>query len=240
MKAKTGSASRTGASKNNGAAKKAAPKKTAGKSTNGRTSNGSARPNSRSQGVKAKPDAAAGLTALFEDSLKDIYWAEKALLKALPKMSKNATSPELKNAIDEHLAVTEEQVARVEEVFGVIGKPAKAKKCEAMAGLIKEGEEMMQSTEKGMVRDAAIIAASQKIEHYEIASYGTLATFARTLGETEAADLLDQTLEEEKEADQTLTQVAVSSINVQAANEDDEDDDEEEEESDDEEEEDEE
>src|SRR5690606_31614230 len=110
----------------------------------------------------------------MEDGLKDIYGAEKALVKALPKMIKNATSEELIDALTEHLAVTEQQVERVEQVFKAIGSRPSAKKCEAMEGLIKEGEDIMKSTESGVVRDAGIIAAAQKVEHYEIASYGTL------------------------------------------------------------------
>jgi len=191
---------------------KAAPTTGQGKST--------AKPAySNDEAVTAKSDAARGLKSLFEDMLADIYWAEKALTKALPKMMKNATSPELKEALQEHLTVTKEQVSRVEEVFEMIGKPAKAKKCAAMEGLIKEGEEIMEGTELGVVRDAGIIAAGQKIEHYEIASYGTLCAFARTLGEDGAADLLEETLTEEKEADETLTQVALSAVNVAALEE---------------------
>ncbi|MEO6490769.1 MAG: ferritin-like domain-containing protein, partial [Ferruginibacter sp.] len=188
-------------------------------SFNGSSNGSSSKTGTKSQGMKSNSDTASGLSKLFEDQLKDIYWAEKALLKAMSKMAKNATSQQLRTAIEEHIAVTEKQVSRVEEVFSVIGKSPKSKKCEAMVGLIKEGEEIMQDTEKGVVRDAGIIAASQKIEHYEMASYGTLASFARTLGETEAANLLQQTLDEEKEADQLLTQVAESTINVEAANE---------------------
>ncbi len=168
-------------------------------------------------GVKTSPDAADGLRELFEAELKDIYWAEKALTKALPKMIKNASSEELITALEEHLAVTEEQVTRVERVFEVIGTKAQAKKCEAMAGLIKEGEEIMKDTEKGVVRDAGIISAAQKVEHYEIASYGTLCAFAKTLGENEAASLLEETLNEEKEADGLLSEIAESSINAEAA-----------------------
>ena len=167
--------------------------------------------------VRAKASAAEGLRELFEDSLKDIYWAEKALTKALPKMSKNATSENLKKAIDEHLTVTQEQVSRLEKVFESIGKKAVAKKCEAMEGLIKEGESIMQETQPGAVRDAGIIAASQKIEHYEIATYGTLCAFAKTLGEDDAAKLLEATLAEEKEADVTLTEAAYNTINFDAA-----------------------
>lgn len=170
--------------------------------------------------VKAKSTAAEGLMELYTDSLKDIYWAEKALLKALPKMAKNAQSENLIAAIDEHLTVTEEQVARLERVFELAGKKAVAKKCEAMDGLIKEGQDIMEGTEPGPVRDAGIIAASQKIEHYEIATYGTLCAFAKTLGQDEAAALLHQTLAEEKEADVTLTEAAYNTINFDAADED--------------------
>jgi ferritin-like metal-binding protein YciE len=159
------------------------------------------------------------LMELFENELRDIYWAEKALTKALPKMAKNATSSELVEAIENHLQETEEQVSKVERVFELIGKKAVAKKCEAMAGLVKEGEEIMKETEKGPQRDAGIISAGQKVEHYEIATYGTLRTFAQTLGLDEVADLLEEILEEEKNADNTLTEVAVSAINVEALEE---------------------
>src|SRR4051812_37256586 len=117
--------------------------------------------------TKEKSSAASGLRDFFEDSIKDIYWAEKALTKALPKMSKNATSEELVAALDDHLAVTEEHVQRLEQVFEMMGQAAKAKKCEAMEGLIKEGEGILAETKAGPVRDAGIIAACQKIEHYE-------------------------------------------------------------------------
>lgn len=166
--------------------------------------------------VKAKRSAAEGLRDLFVDSLKDIYWAEKALTKALPKMAKNATTPNLIAAINDHLTVTEGQVTRLEEVFASVGEKAVAKKCDAMDGLIKEGEGIMEETEVGAVRDAGIIAASQKIEHYEIATYGTLVAFAKTLGEEEAAALLEETLNEEKEADVTLTEAAYNTINFDA------------------------
>ncbi len=172
--------------------------------------------------VKAKSSAAEGLRELFVDSLKDIYWAEKTLTKALPKMAKNATTEKLVTAINDHLSVTEEQVTRLEDVFASIGEKAVAKKCDAMEGLIKEGESIMEETEPGAVRDAGIIAASQKIEHYEIASYGTLAAFARTLGEEEAASLLEETLQEEKDADVTLTEAAYNDINFEATESDDE------------------
>jgi len=167
--------------------------------------------------IKAKPGAAQGLRDLFEDELKDIYWAEKALIKALPKMIKNTTSEELATALKEHLAITEEQVRRLEQVFEYIGTKAQANKCEAMEGLIKEAEEIMESTEKGVVRDAGIISARQKVEHYEIATYGTLRAFAKILGEDDAVSLLEEILNEEKEADEKLTEVAESSINIEAA-----------------------
>ena len=163
---------------------------------------------------------ATGLRELFVDSLKDIYWAEKALTKALPKMIKKATSPELIDALTDHLEVTQEQVTRLDEVFNMIGEKVQAKKCAAMEGLIKESEEIMASTAEGVVRDAGIIAAGQKVEHYEIATYGTLCAFAKILGENEAAELLLQTLNEEKEADDKLSEVAEGSINLRAAGED--------------------
>ena len=156
------------------------------------------------------------LMQLFEDQLKDIYWAEKALTKALPKMIKNATSEELIEVLNRHLKETEGQVTRLEQVFELIEKKAAAKKCDAMEGLIKEGESIMEECEEGPMRDAGIISAGQKIEHYEIATYGTLRTFATTLGLTEVAELLDLTLEEEKTADKTLTEVALSVVNVKA------------------------
>lgn len=172
--------------------------------------------------TKPKSNAASGLTELFEDGLKDIYWAERALIKAIPLMAKNATSPELIDALNNHLIETEEQVSRLEQVFDSIGKKATAKKCDAMEGLIEEGKSILEETEPGVVRDAGIISATQKIEHYEIATYGTLRQFAETLGLTDAAALLELTLDEEKGADKILTDVAVSAINVEAAEEDEE------------------
>ncbi|GIZ09012.1 ferritin-like domain-containing protein [Flavobacterium sp. UMI-01] len=167
--------------------------------------------------VKAKKSAAEGLRELFVDALKDIYWAEKALVKALPKMAKNASNENLVNAINDHLEITKNQVTRVEEVFESIGEKAVAKKCDAMDGLITEGKDILKETEHGAVRDAGIIAASQKIEHYEIASYGTLVAFAKTLEETKAVKLLEETLAEEKDADSILTEAAYNSINFDAA-----------------------
>ena len=162
----------------------------------------------------------SALNELFIDELKDIYWAEKHLVKALPKMAKAATSEELRTAIQNHLSETENHVTRLEQAFESIGEKAIAVKCEAMAGLIKEGDEIVSETEKGTItRDAGIISAAQKIEHYEIASYGTLKTLAGVLGYSEAAEILDATLQEEKNADGKLTDIAVSSINQSAKSE---------------------
>ncbi len=160
------------------------------------------------------------LHELFVDELKDIYWAENALTKALPKMAENASSPELVEAIENHLEETEGQINKLEQVFEILGQEAEGKKCEAMAGLIKEGESIMENTEQGPQRDAGIISAAQKVEHYEIASYGTLRTFAQTLGLTDAALLLEEILEEEKNCDNALTDLAESTINASALEED--------------------
>lgn len=162
----------------------------------------------------------SALNELFIDELKDIYWAEKHLTKALAKLSKKATTEELRGAIETHIAETENQITRLDQVFESIGEKATAKKCEAMAGLIKESEEIVESTEDGSItRDAGIISACQKVEHYEIASYGTLKTLAGVLGYSEAVELLDATLQEEKKTDELLTQVAESSINQSAKSE---------------------
>jgi ferritin-like metal-binding protein YciE len=162
----------------------------------------------------------SALNELFIDELKDIYWAEKHLVSALPKMAKAATSEELRTAIQNHLSETETHVTRLEDAFASIDEKAVAKKCEAMAGLIKEGEEIIADTEKGsFTRDAGIISAAQKVEHYEIASYGTLKTLATVLGYNEAADLLEATLKEEKAADDKLTGIAINKINLKSASE---------------------
>ncbi len=162
----------------------------------------------------------SALNELFLDELKDIYWAEKHLAKALPKMAKAATSDELRTAINNHLSETENQITRLEQAFQSIDEKAVAVKCEAMAGLLKEGDEIISETEKGsMTRDAGIISAAQKIEHYEIASYGTLKTLAGVLGYDDAVELLEATLAEEKNCDNLLTQIAESSINQSAASE---------------------
>lgn len=160
------------------------------------------------------------LEKLFTDSLKDLYWAEKQLTKALPKMKKKATTNELKSAIEEHLAQTEEHVARLEQVFNMCGKKAQAKKCDAMEGLTKEGDSIIEETEANtMTRDAGIIMAAQKVEHYEIATYGTLVQLAKTLGMNDAAEILHQTLEDEKQADEKLTEIAEWNVNKAATQE---------------------
>lgn len=163
------------------------------------------------------PMKSSQLMKLFEDELKDIYWAEKALVKAIPKMIKNATSQELIDALKSHLEETENQITRVEQVFESIDKKAASKKCDAMEGLVKEAEDIMESCEEGAMRDAGIISAGQKVEHYEIASYGTLSQFAETLGLTKAVKLLEATLKEEKAADKKLSEIATDAINVEAA-----------------------
>jgi ferritin-like metal-binding protein YciE len=160
------------------------------------------------------------LTKLFMDELKDIYWAEKHLTKALPKMRKAATSSELANAIETHLGQTMDQIGRLEEVFEMMDEKARAVKCEGMEGLVKEGEKILEETDKGTsVRDAGIIISAQKIEHYEISAYGSLVQLAKTLGKNDVAEILAETLAEEKKTDELLTQLAVSGININADNE---------------------
>jgi ferritin-like metal-binding protein YciE len=188
------------------------------KSTNG----GTAKPSS---GETSKPENGSEqensqLEKLFTDSLKDIYWAEKQLTKTLPKMKKAATTDELKFAIEEHLAQTEGHVKRLERVFEMCGKKVQAKKCDAMEGIIKEGDSIVEETQEGsMTRDAGIIMAAQKVEHYEIATYGSLVQIAKTLGMNDAAEVLHQTLDEEKQADEKLTEVAEWHVNLEAEKE---------------------
>ncbi|MBA3648408.1 MAG: ferritin-like domain-containing protein [Chitinophagales bacterium] len=156
---------------------------------------------------------ADGFEELFYNELRDIYWAENALVRALENLADKAESEELVNALEDHIDVTEDQLDRLEEVFDIIGEPVSGKKCQAMAGLIKEGKELTEDLEEGPVRDAAIIAACQKVEHYEIATYGTLRTYASILGYEEAEDLLQETLDEEKEADELLSELS-DEINI--------------------------
>jgi ferritin-like metal-binding protein YciE len=157
------------------------------------------------------------LMQLFESELKDIYWAEKVLTKAIPKMIKKASASELVDILTDHLDETEDHIKRLEQVFESINKKATAKKCEAMDGLVKEAGEIMEFCEEGAMRDAGIISAAQKAEHYEIATYGTLRQFAQTLELKEAVKLLQQTLDEEKAANKKLSEVAMTIVNIKAA-----------------------
>jgi len=159
--------------------------------------------------------AANSLQELFVEELRDMYDGEKRLIKALPKMAKAASSDELQEALTEHLHVTEEQVSRLEQVFDAIGARPRGKKCDGIMGIVEESNSAIQELD-GAVLDAALIAGAQKAEHYEIASYGTLAFFAEMLGHDEAKNLLGETLEEEKEADEKLNEIAKSKVNRQA------------------------
>jgi len=160
----------------------------------------------------------ATLDDLFLAEIKDLYDAEKQLTRALPKMAKASISEELRAAFQEHLEVTKAQVERLEQVFESLGKKPQGKKCAAMAGLVEEGNEIAAETEDNPVRDAGLIAAAQKVEHYEIASYGSARTHASILGNEEAVRLLQETLDEEKETDEKLTELA-QSINTEASEE---------------------
>ncbi|MDB5197875.1 MAG: hypothetical protein JWP88_2246 [Flaviaesturariibacter sp.] len=160
------------------------------------------------------------LQEFFVEELKDIYWAEKHIIKTLPKMKRAATSDKLKAAFEKHLEQTKVQVERLEKVFEKMGEKAKGKKCEAMEGIVKEGEGIIEETEQGTAtRDVGLILAAQKVEHYEISTYGGLAQLARTLGRDDVARLLEQTLEEEKKTDLLLTDIAERSVNYQSATE---------------------
>jgi ferritin-like metal-binding protein YciE len=171
-------------------------------------------------GSKKKPVQDDMLKKFFSSEVKDIYWAEKHLVKTIPKMQKASTSDELKNAFGEHLEVTKGHVTRLERVFELLGEKAQAKKCEAMEGITKEGESIIEDTEEGTAtRDVGLVLAAQKVEHYEISTYGGLAQIARTLGLKEVADILSTTLGEEKEADESLTSIAENHINYEAAEE---------------------
>ena len=194
------------------------------KSSSGASSKASTNKSSKSE--NGSDHGNSQLEKLFTDSLKDIYWAEKQLTKALPKMKKKATTGELKSAIEEHLAQTEQHVSRLEQVFNLCGKKPQAKKCDAMEGLIKESESVVEDTEdNSMTRDAGLIMAAQKVEHYEIATYGSLVQFAKTLGMDDVAEILHQTLDEEKHADEKLTEIAEWQVNQAAEQEQDESDD---------------
>lgn len=159
--------------------------------------------------------ALSTLRDLFVHELKDIYSAEKQITKALPKLAKAASSEELSAALKNHLEVTQRQIERLEEIFEIIGKSPRGPKCEGMEGLLKEGAKLLEEDAEESVLDAALICAAQKVEHYEIAAYGCLVTYAEQLGEDQAVRLLQETLQEEGDADKELTQLA-SSINLEA------------------------
>ncbi len=157
------------------------------------------------------------LNDLFLDTLKDIYYAEKQILRALPKMAKAAHSDKLRAAFEKHHGETEGQVERLEQVFELIDKPARGKTCEAMQGLLDEGKEIMEEYKGTEALDAGMVAAAQAVEHYEIARYGTLKQWAQQLGIMDAVRLLDETLQEEKKTDEALTSLAEASVNLEAA-----------------------
>jgi ferritin-like metal-binding protein YciE len=157
------------------------------------------------------------LNALVLNTLKDIYYAEKQIYKSLPKMAKAAQSDELRHAFEKHHGETEGHIERLEEVFELIGKPARGKKCDAIEGILDEGKEVMEEYEETPALDAGLLAAAQAVEHYEISRYGTLKTWADKLGLKDAVGLLDQTLSEEKKTDDTLSKIAISAVNAEAA-----------------------
>ena len=184
----------------------------------------SAKSSKKSSGRRKQPVTNSRLQEFFVDSLQDIYWAEKHLTKALPEMQKAVTTPKLQDAFESHLGQTMDHVTRLEQVFEIIGEKPIAKKCEAMEGLTKEADSIVDETEEGtMTRDAAVIMAAQKVEHYEIATYGGLVQYAELLGYDDAAELLQTTLNEGKETDKSLTVIAENDINWQAEQETDED-----------------
>jgi ferritin-like metal-binding protein YciE len=160
-----------------------------------------------------------GLKKILIDELRDIYHAEKQLVKALPKMARAASSPELRTALEQHLDETEEHVNRLEQAFDLLEQPAKAKPCAGMAGIVEEGSDVIREEEKGPTLDAAIIAGGQRAEHYEMAAYGSIIAWAKALGHDDVATLLHETLEEEKAADEKLNELAEGGINAEAASE---------------------
>ncbi len=210
-------------------AKQTGNKKLAKSTTQGKPStksNGANTRNSKSTNANNKSgkvdESAQGqrhpmLEKFFIDELKDIYWAEKHLVKALMKLKKAATTEELQQAFEDHSAATEEHISRLEQVFEMFGKKAQAKKCEAMDGLTKEADSIIEDTEAGtMTRDVGLIIAAQKVEHYEIATYGSLVQLANTMNLSEIAGILEQTLQEEKDTDELLTYIAENDINMEA------------------------
>jgi ferritin-like metal-binding protein YciE len=163
------------------------------------------------------PGQSKTLEDLFHDTLKDIYWAEKKILTALPKMAKATQSDDLRMAFEKHVKETEGQVQRLQKVFEIIGKQPKGKVCPAIQGLVEEGEEIMEEFEDSPALDAGLLAGAQAVEHYEISRYGTLIAWAQQLGKKDAAQLLQQTLDEEKKTDTTLSKIAEGAINKKAA-----------------------
>lgn len=166
--------------------------------------------------MTTKKNESTGLMKLFEDQLADLYYVEKQLLKALPKMAEKATNAELSEAFTAHLADTEGQVERLEDIFASIGKPAKAKKCPAIDGILEEGKEIMDEFSDDPALDAGLVSAAQKVEHYEVTSYGSLKAWAEQLQLEEAVGLIEETLEEEKSADEKLTGIAEAVVNIEA------------------------
>jgi ferritin-like metal-binding protein YciE len=174
-------------------------------------------PTKHAAGGESKTSDNKDLRKLLEDQPADIYYAEKKLTKAIPKMAKAAQDEELVEGFEGHAKETEGHVERCEQAFDLLGKPAKAKKCEAIEGLIAEAEELMKEYKGSPALDAALVDAAQKVEHYEIATYGSLIAWARLLGEEDVANLLEETLGEEKECNDKLTELAESGVNAEAA-----------------------
>jgi ferritin-like metal-binding protein YciE len=167
--------------------------------------------------IQEKSMSEKDLSALFLDTLKDIYYAEKQIYKSLPKMARAAQSDQLRAAFEKHHDETEGHIERLEQIFELLGKPARGKKCDAIEGILDEGKEVMDEYEDAPALDAGLLAAAQAVEHYEIARYGTLKTWAGKLSIAEAVKLLDQTLAEEKKTDETLSKIAASAVNAEAA-----------------------
>ncbi|HET6538891.1 MAG TPA: ferritin-like domain-containing protein [Chryseolinea sp.] len=184
------------------------------------TKTASKKTSKKSSSAKPVGEGNPELLKLFVDQIKDIYWAEKHLLKALPKMQKAATTAELQDAIGTHTEQTQGHVDRLEDIFALLDQKPQAKKCDGMEGLVEEGESIIEETDKGTAtRDVGIILSAQKVEHYEISSYGGLATLAKTIGRDDIAEILEETLSEEKETDELLTKIAEGKINYAAATE---------------------
>ena len=157
------------------------------------------------------------LKQLYVEELKDAYDAENQIVKALPKLIKATSTPQLREALEDHLEQTRGHVQRLEQIFESLGEPAKAKKCDGIRGILEEGEKTIDDGEQGPVLDAGLIAGAQRVEHYEMAAYGSLKTWAKQLGDSQAVQLLEQTLNEEKEADRKLSEIAAKSVNAEAS-----------------------